>query len=124
MSLYDLDDAVGGEQPVGFDQFSGLYANYSVKDFSVTFTYENSDNSARYITLLPSPTSTNPRSLSNTLALPYVVSALCPAKGSGVNIMSITLRMSAFQLYQLEQGASINPRVLADTLWPVGTNPS
>lgn len=95
MSLFDIDDAIGGEQPVGFDQFSNLYGNYRVSNCLLTATFENADDSARVLTILPSPGSSNTRSLSNTLSLPHCVSVVIPSKGSGVNIRSVSQRMSA-----------------------------
>lgn len=62
---------------------------------NVSFTYENFDDEARVITILPSASASNTKSLTNTLSLPYVVSAIVPAKGSGVNIKTVRFRMSA-----------------------------
>lgn len=96
MSLFDIDPAIGGQQPNGFDEWSALYELYRVNHVKLTVSVENLEATALAFLVFPTSTSSDP-GLTYTAALGArgVKSFLIPQRGSGRNVITRTFSWSA-----------------------------
>lgn len=89
--LTDPNSTGVGHQPRGFDQFMGFYYHYTVISATIRMIVENEDVNNSIIFGVtskgdPSPTLTANDYMENS----YTTFDVCPPKGSGANIKSIT----------------------------------
>jgi len=77
---YDPDEAVGGNQPLGFDQYMALYNRYRVEKCHVVVDFVNGGTTL-LAAIAPSISVTDPSTIEDLMCLPRALHALIPAQG-------------------------------------------
>ncbi len=82
---FDPDSTGGGQQPGGFDQWSGLYSHYRVLASSIELNIVNEAAVATQVTVFPTLSNVTPTTYQNSTVIPYKKQILLSGKGGRDN---------------------------------------
>lgn len=85
LGCYDVEVALGGHQPKGFDQWSAFYNRYICYGVGYTFHFANRSTAEQaQCFVLSRPNTTTPTLLEDILESPYVKTTIAGVEGNGL----------------------------------------
>ncbi len=116
INIRQIDPALGGEQPMGFDQMMELYTQYQVHGCKINIRFVNATADAVMCCLFPHPSITTGWTLEQSLEQPLQKNIILSGKGGGKDVQTLSMYVSPKKLY----GRKLLDN---DFVGTVGTNP-